>query len=62
MNALRSKFAKVPAPLGGLALGIASLGWSMENAGQFGGALQLTGALVSSVLLVLLLGKIDCEN
>ncbi|KZK87799.1 potassium-tellurite ethidium and proflavin transporter [Pseudovibrio sp. W64] len=58
MNTLRNKLAHVPAPLGGLALGIASLGWSMENAGNFGGALQLTGALISSVLLVLLLGKI----
>ncbi|QUS58767.1 TDT family transporter [Pseudovibrio brasiliensis] len=58
MNTLRSKLAHVPAPLGGLALGIASLGWSLENAGNFGGALQLTGALISGVLLVLLLGKI----
>ncbi|KZL12833.1 TDT family transporter [Pseudovibrio sp. Ad26] len=58
MNTLRNKLAHVPTPLGGLALGIASLGWSMENAGDFGGVLQLTGALISSVLLVLLLGKI----
>ncbi len=58
MNTLRTKLGHVPAPLGGLALGIASLGWSLENLGDFGGTLQLTGALIAGILLVLLLGKV----
>ncbi len=57
MNSLQLKLAKVPAPLGGLALGISSLGWTLENTGNFGGVLQLTGAAIASGLLLLLLGK-----
>ncbi|SDQ23866.1 TDT family transporter [Pseudovibrio sp. Tun.PSC04-5.I4] len=62
MNILRNRLANVPAPLGGLALGIASLGWSWENAGDFGGALQLTGAVLASVLLIFLIGKITLAH
>ena len=58
MNSIRAKLAGVPAPIGGLALGIASLGWSWESMGAFNGNLQLLSALITAALLVLLFGKI----
>ena len=33
----RRSLAAAPTPMAGLALGIASLGWCWENAGQFDG-------------------------
>jgi tellurite resistance protein TehA-like permease len=47
-------FTKVPTALAGLALAIASLGWSWENAVTFHGAAQITGALIASLLLAIL--------
>lgn len=53
-----SHAAKLPSPMAGLALAIASLGWTWENMAQsLNGAGQLTGAIIASVLLLLLIGK-----
>ena len=46
----RRSLAAAPTPMAGLALGIASLGWCGENAGQFDGRLQLLGAAIAAVL------------
>ena len=53
----RKSLGKAPTPMAGLALGIASLGWCWENAGQFDGRMQLLGAAVAAVLLVILTFK-----
>lgn len=55
----RSKqlFSNVPTALGGLALGVASLGWCWENALDLKGNGQLIGALVAAFLLILLMAK-----
>lgn len=53
----RRSLAAAPTPMAGLALGIASLGWCWENAGQFDGRLQLLGAAIAAVLLLVLTGK-----
>ncbi len=45
----------LPTPMAGLALGIASLGWCMENALPLHGFGQATGALIASGLLGLLM-------
>ncbi|QSX35892.1 TDT family transporter [Shewanella sedimentimangrovi] len=56
--ALVSRIAHLPSPLGGLALAIAGLGWSLENLGPgFNGQAQLMGALLATPLLLLLLAK-----
>lgn len=47
----------VPTPMGGLALGIASLGWCWENFMPAGGMFQLAGAAIASILLLSLLLK-----
>ena len=47
----------IPTPMGGLALGIASLGWCWENFMPAGGLFQLVGAGIASVLLLSLLLK-----
>ena len=47
----------LPTPVAGLALGISSLGWSMENALPLHGWGQLIGAGIAVVLLVLLLTR-----
>ncbi|WP_284202891.1 TDT family transporter [Psychromonas marina] len=47
-------FTMVPTALAGLALAIASLGWSWENIGAFHGTVQITGALIASLLLAIL--------
>ena len=49
--------SSLPTPLAGLALGIGSLGWSLENTGLFSGMAALAGAIVSGCLLALLLIK-----
>ena len=54
---LRERLAKVPTPMGGLALGIASLGWAWENLMPAHGLFQLAGAGVAAILLLLLLAK-----
>ncbi|GAB7219420.1 TDT family transporter [Vibrio comitans] len=53
----QSRLANAPTPMAGLALGIASLGWSLENLGVFGGYAQITGAVIASILLCVLTGK-----
>ena len=47
----------LPTPVAGLALGISSLGWSMENALPLYGWGQLIGAGIAVVLLCLLLTR-----
>ena len=47
----------LPTPVAGLALGISSLGWSMENALALNGWGQLIGAAIAVVLLSLLLTR-----
>ncbi|OBT06571.1 C4-dicarboxylate ABC transporter [Vibrio sp. UCD-FRSSP16_10] len=53
----QSRLANAPTPMAGLALGIASLGWCLENLGLFNGYAQITGALIASVLLFVLMAK-----
>ena len=53
----RRSLASAPTPMAGLALGIASLGWCWENAGQFDGRLQLLGAAIAAALLLILTCK-----
>nr|WP_035025205.1 TDT family transporter [Enterovibrio calviensis] len=43
--------------MAGLALAIASLGWSWENAGQFDGMAQIIGAIIGGVMLLLIAFK-----
>lgn len=52
---IHSKFSELPMPLSGLALGIASLGWCMENALPLSGNGQTISAIISSLLLFALL-------
>lgn len=52
-----SRIANAPTPMAGLALGIASLGWCLENLGIFNGYAQISGAVISSVLLAILGSK-----
>lgn len=50
--------AKLPSPMGGLALAIASLGWTWESVmPSLNGWGQLMGAVIASVLLMLLAAK-----
>ncbi len=48
---------RIPTPAAGLGLGISSLGWALENAAPLGGAAQIAGAALSSVLLAGVAGK-----
>lgn len=48
---LRKKVEKIPTPVAGLALGIASLGWCLENALPLRGEGQNAGALIAALLL-----------
>lgn len=53
-----AKAAKLPSPMAGLALAIASLGWAFESMlPSLNGMGQLTGAIIASLLLMLLIGK-----
>lgn len=54
LKAFPSRFRSLPTPMAGLALGIASLGWCMENALPLHGWGQITGAVIASALLVML--------
>ncbi len=51
------KVMGAPTPMAGLALGIASLGWSWENLVELNGLGQWAGAVIASVLLVVLAVK-----
>ncbi|MDO5532209.1 TDT family transporter [Sutterella sp.] len=55
LKALPARFRGLPTPMAGLALGIASLGWGLENALPLHGWGQITGAAIASVLLCLLI-------
>ncbi|WP_194437945.1 TDT family transporter [Vibrio fluminensis] len=54
INATKAKVFGAPTPMAGLALGIASLGWCWENGAALNGYGQMTGAVIASVLLVIL--------
>ncbi|AGH80883.1 C4-dicarboxylate transporter/malic acid transport protein [Psychromonas sp. CNPT3] len=51
---IKIKLSSVPTPMAGLALGIASLGWSWENIAHLHGVGQWTSAMIASVLLIIL--------
>lgn len=51
---LHHKVRGLPTPVAGLALGIASIGWCLENVFPLHGAGQNTGALIAAVLLIAL--------
>ena len=51
---IKTKVSGAPTPMGGLALGIASLGWAWESMANLNGVAQYTGAAIASVLLLLL--------
>ncbi|WP_299020430.1 TDT family transporter [uncultured Photobacterium sp.] len=57
----KKKVAGAPTPMAGLALGIASLGWCWENVTDLNGYGQLTGAMIASLLLVVLMVKFLCH-
>lgn len=57
IKAAKAKVMGAPTPMAGLALGIASLGWCWENAAAFNGYAQWTGAVIASVLLLILAVK-----
>lgn len=57
MQRMYQKIRNVPTPIGGLALGIASLGWCLENAVSLHGYGQMIGALVALCLIVLLISR-----
>ena len=47
-----SKLARIPTPVAGLALAIASLGWCLENALPLGHHAQWAGAWIAAVMLL----------
>ncbi|OCH14926.1 TDT family transporter [Aliivibrio sp. 1S128] len=57
LNYTKQKVAGAPTPMAGLALGIASLGWSWENALPLNGYAQWISAAIASVLLLILAVK-----
>ncbi len=57
VRAAITEASRIPTPLGGLALGIASLGWCLENVFPLGGLGQLAGAAAAAILLLLLVAK-----
>jgi len=57
MKTAKAKVMGAPTPMAGLALGIASLGWSWENALPLHGYGQTIAAIIASVLLVILAVK-----
>lgn len=63
MNRVNIKsLAGLPTPIAGLALGIASLGWSWENALPLQGYAQHIGAIIAAVLLFFLTLKFICHR
>lgn len=57
MKSIKKAFVNIPTPLAGLALGIASLGWALENLGFFHGIMQELGATIAAVLLLMVIIK-----
>ncbi|NAW70539.1 C4-dicarboxylate ABC transporter [Vibrio sp. V27_P1S3P104] len=62
IQAAKTKVMGAPTPMAGLALGIASLGWSWENAADLHGVGQWSGAAIASVLLLILAMKFLWHN
>lgn len=60
IRATKNKVAGVPTPIAGLALAIASLGWTWESAADLDGMGQISGAVIASVLLIVLFIKFAC--
>ena len=57
-NKLTHRVSRLPSPMAGLALAIASLGWAWESMSpKLGGNAQLAGALIASILLAMLIAK-----
>ncbi|MCL1059865.1 TDT family transporter [Shewanella gelidimarina] len=57
-NRLKQRVARLPSPMAGLALAIASLGWSWESMSpSIGGNAQIIGALIAAILLLMLVAK-----
>ena len=56
-SSMRHESGRIPTPAAGLGLGIASLGWAVENALPLGGAAQIAGAALSSFFLTSVAGK-----
>ncbi|MCG3725011.1 TDT family transporter [Vibrio cincinnatiensis] len=57
IQAAKTKVMGAPTPMAGLALGIASLGWCWENAADLHGIGQWSGAVIASILLLILTMK-----
>ncbi|MCL1048412.1 TDT family transporter [Shewanella abyssi] len=57
-NTLRHRVSRLPSPMAGLALAIASLGWAWESMSpSIGGIAQLSGASIAAILLLMLVTK-----
>lgn len=55
---LHHSTSRLPSPLGGLALAIASLGWTWDGLlPQYGGLAKITGATIAAIMLLLLIYK-----
>ncbi|CAH0534270.1 hypothetical protein VST7929_02186 [Vibrio stylophorae] len=61
LKSAKHHLAFAPTPMAGLALGIASLGWSWENMSAMSGIGQTLGAVIAAPLLLLLLAKFLCH-
>lgn len=57
MKRFHQQIRGIPTPLGGLALGIASLGWCMENALPLNGYGQMMGSLIAIVMILMLMAR-----
>ncbi len=57
IHVARREAAGIPTAAAGLALGVASLGWALDNALSTGGAAQSAGAIIAAVLLSGVAGK-----
>lgn len=62
INKMKNKVMGAPTPMAGLALAIASLGWSWENMVNSGGYAQWTSAAIASILLAILAVKFLVHN
>ena len=61
MRLFHRRFRSLPTPMAGLALGVASLGWCLENALPLHGYGQIVGAVIASCLLGLLVVRFICH-
>lgn len=57
LNSVKTQLAKFPTPAAGLALGIASLGWALQTSMPEQSGIQLTAAILSASMLLMLLAK-----